>query len=98
MLHEWAGRGAGGFGKPAFGKYGRGTHGKWAHRSISSVRDERTLNDAIKIPILEYYDDVAPKLFDRWLSERNLLGFIRRIRNAPQFHELLKGGLTYHGM
>ena len=38
MLHRWAGRSAGGFGRPA-GYSGRGTWAKWAHRRIPSVAE-----------------------------------------------------------
>ena len=97
ILHQWAGRAAGGFGKPMGGLLGQGKYGKWAHRHISSVRDERKLSDEKKISILDGYNEASAKLFEQWLSERNLLGYVQRV-NAPQFYELLmNGGVTYHG-
>ena len=48
--------------------------------------------------ILENYHEESAMLFDRWLLERNLLGYVQRIVNAQQFGRLLPGGVTYQGM
>ena len=97
MLHKWAGRLAGGFGRP-MGMTGGGSFVKWTYRHISSARDEATLNDTMKIYIFDNYHNESIKLFDQWLSARNLLGYLQRVENAPQFHTLLNGGVTYHGV
>ena len=47
MLHKEAGRAAGGFGRPLAGNLGKGSWGKWAHRGISSVRDDPQLSEGL---------------------------------------------------
>ena len=98
MLHRWAGRSAGGFGRSKAGVLGHGKYGKWAHRPISSVRDAPHLSELDKISIFFNYKEESAQLFDRWLLERNLMGYVQRVEEAPQFHELLNGGVDWQGV
>ena len=88
MLHEWAGRKAGGFGRPA-GLLGKGSFARWSHREISSVFDDVTLSSQRKRDILDNYDDASTKLFQRWLTQRNLNNYATENARAPQFSELM---------
>lgn len=92
MLHKWAGRSAGGFGRPMAGQLGKGSWGKWSHRCISSVSDDRKLSEESKFYIVEKYNDESTELFGRWLTARNLQGYVTRDDRAPQYHELLNAG------
>ena len=59
MLHKWAGRSAGGFGRPMAGRLGHGSWGKWSHREISSVFEDVTLSSLVKRNIFDNYDDAS---------------------------------------
>ena len=92
MLHKWAGRRAGGFGKPMAGQLGKGSWGKWSYREISSVCDDNTLGSLVQRDILDNYDDASTKLFQRWLTERNLNNYATENAGAPQLSELMDSG------
>ena len=92
MLHTWAGRSAGGFGRPMAGRLGNGSWGKWSHRAICSVCDDVTLGSEVKRYIFDNYDDASTELFQRWLTERNLNNYATENARAPQFSELMDSG------
>ena len=87
MLHAWAGRRAGGFGKPMAGQLGGGSWGRWSHRGISTVFDDVTLSSLVKRYIFDKYDEASTELFQRWLTERNLNGYVTENTLAPQYPE-----------
>ena len=74
MLHSWAGRSAGGFGKPA-GFTGNGSYARWAHRRIPSVAESGLQGDF----------DHQVMLFEEWLKERSLLGYVAKVDDALQY-------------
>ena len=81
MMHKWAGRRAGGFGRPA-GYSGDGKYAKWAHRHISSVTD--MFNREHHHVFLEELESRQVQLFDRWLNER-MAGYVTKVQGAPQY-------------
>ena len=79
MLHRWAGRSAGGFGRPA-GYQGNGKWAKHAHRFIPSVKDQ--------FPGLQVDESHQVQLFEAWLKERNLMGYVTKVEDAPPYPSL----------
>ena len=98
MLHGWAGRSAGGFGRPRAGQLGKGAWAKWAHRCISSVSDDHELSEELKLRIAETYNDASIGLFEQWLAVRNLNGYVMRDDCAPQYWELCSGATRYEDL
>ena len=82
MLHKWAGRSAGGYGRPA-GLLGKGSWARWSHREISSVFDDVTLSSLVKRSIFDNYDDASTELSQRWITERNLNNYVSLVPRRP---------------
>ena len=80
MLHHWAGRKAGGFGRPA-GYEGRGTWAQHVHRFIPPVL-EQFGTTCVNYHV--YIGDLL-QLFDQWLHERHLSDHVIRAVDGPQF-------------
>ena len=80
MLHRWAGRKAGGFGRPA-GKSGNGTWAQHVHRFIPPVLEQF---GTTCVSYHVYMGDLL-QLFDQWLHERHLSDHVIRAVDGPQF-------------